>query len=212
VARNDGDGMAIDPATHELIVFGVAYSGEAIAALMTGLAAVAAAGFVGWRQTRISADQNSILRKQAETADTQADIMSLQAEIMHRQSEIELLGVRASLFDERLKVYTALKSYVQEVSRSGAAKMTIQSDETKDILARAEFLFPKDVRKAVEEVEWLAGTLKYTFDQLIETAKLRSPSPHLSTQAAKLREQLTTKLERLADMMGDEMRLYLDEE
>lgn len=182
------------------------FTWEAFATLTAGCAAVGGATWVGLRQLRVTAQQASI-------ADRQASIMSRQADILEHQVQVDRAKLRADLFERRLAVYKASKTYVRDA-------MTLRADfdpnpevwtELTVQLEQAEFLFAGEVRSRLQTIADEADILLNERETLRDLR--RGPSTaEMAEQAAKVRELnkvLRDKLSNLSEAMGEEMKLYI---
>jgi hypothetical protein len=107
------------------------FSWEAFSTLVTGLAAVAAATFVGRRQTGIAAKQTTIL---------------------DRQVALEELKLRSELFDRRFAIYEATHAFISEAS-FGDNEVTRQTyDRFKRATDQSIFLFDINIWQSLVEI------------------------------------------------------------
>lgn len=113
-------------------------SWEAAATLITGLAAVGAAGAVGWRQTEIMNEQAKIQRDQLLIEDA--------------MRKLEGLKIKTDLFDRRMAVYQVANRWLFAWHLYGevSTEQELQMLQAKD---QAEFLFRREVWNAM--IAWI---------------------------------------------------------
>jgi len=185
-----------------------AFTWEAFSTLVTGITAVAGAVVIGLKQLKITSQQTLI-------AERQADVASRQAEILSHQVQVDRAALRASLFDRRLAVYKACKSYIREAMmlRTDFGASLDASAELARQLEQAEFLFAGEVRErlraAAEEADSLLSEREALRDLRVGKDVV---TPEMAAQEKKVREMSQTlrdKLGELSQAMGDEMKLYI---
>jgi len=187
---------------------------EAFAILSTGFLVVFGTIVIARKHSGISALQNKIL-------DRQAGISERQTEIMHHQIEIESAGIRAALFDRRFAVYTACRDYIVDALTLRSGDYEVRPETQREIMAqfdKSKFLFQTDIQNEIQAL------MDQCEDYLRERDKLQDLRqegvPSVEAQRAEEEEwqsiivrqkgkALWTKLDHLADVIGEEMRLHL---
>lgn len=112
-----------------------AFTWEAFATLVTGLAAVCGATAIGFRQIRT---QTEIANGQADIARRQSDIMGRQTEIMGFQAEVERATLRASIFDRRLLVHKSISDFIRVIFQCRFDDSAIFSQTVENLLIATE--------------------------------------------------------------------------
>lgn len=106
------------------------FSWEAFATLTTGLGAVAAAAWVGLRQTSISNQQTKIL---------------------DRQTQLAELTLKQELFDRRAKIYNSVQDFIAYEVTNDPVGHTVPQDYYLAVNT-ARFLFSPEVTTRLSEV------------------------------------------------------------
>jgi len=107
---------------------------SAWATLVVGIAAVAGAVWVGWRQAGI--------------ADRQARIMERQTEIAAQQAAIENTRLRAELYDRRVAVYGAMEKYMDEAAYGDISNIPVEDSRAMfEAISVAGFLLDANVEE-----------------------------------------------------------------
>lgn len=149
-----------------------AFTWEAFAALVTGLAAVVAAVVVGLRQARIQL--------------VQARISSKQTEILDKQVRLEELKLRNELFDRRFDVYRKTQFYLVALA-SFEKRSDIQTVLGEFLTARdtSQFLFHQRVAAVMLEIYQLGLEISNAHEALeLARAGSRDVTPHAQAFAA----------------------------
>jgi hypothetical protein len=149
-----------------------AFTWEAFAALVTGLAAVVAAVIVGLRQAGIQL--------------AQARISSKQTDILDKQVQLEELKLRNELFDRRFEIYQKTQAYLVALSsidkRSDIKKTLMEFLTARDT---SQFLFHKRGAATLLNIYQLGEEISAAHDA-VETARAgnRDVTPHANALAA----------------------------
>ncbi len=109
-------------------IYWTGFSWEAFATLATGLTAVAAAWWVGQKQTAISRRQT---------------------EILARQVDLDNSRLRSELFDKRFEVYQDIEGVISEVARQGGPPDWEHQRRYLAAMHRSKFLFRAEVVDAL---------------------------------------------------------------
>lgn len=120
---------------------------EAVATFATGIMAVIAAGWVGYRQTSIS---------------------ERQVEIQHRQTEIAQQALRLEAFDRRYKSYAEIsKVFGRAVSPDINNKIELGEDFL-GVAEQTRFIFSEDIHEHVAIMIMTLNGLNFARNRLIE--------------------------------------------
>lgn len=167
---------------------------DAVATLVTGLAAVIGAVAVGWRQVGISQEQTAIAARQAE--------------ILGEQVKLEKLGFHESMFDRRMEVYEAVAAFVVYIVQHAAAPSQTVERAYLNAMGRARFLFRPEVNESLSEL-WKQAcsyqALKAVMDHKFATEGTYGEGA--PQQESKLLIWFSNRLETLPDLFGDELKL-----
>lgn len=180
-------------------------SWEAFATLVTGLAAVAAAAYVGLRQAKIQ-------QRQVEIQEAQTAIQDRQAAILESQLGVENLRIRHDLFDERMRVYEAFRVWLSDILVSGKVPPPGSALELgmADALDRSRFLFGPDVYPALERVRKLSVSLQARYDRPYRSVSqigVPGSKPNADFEETRLKRELKDAHASLSDLFGREMGL-----
>lgn len=162
------------------------FSWEAFATLVTGLAAVGGAGWLGHRQTKILAKQGDIL---------------------DHQTRLERAKLRFDMFDRRYAYVELFDRFLQRVKSDRAVWTTVDTEFlTKS--REAEFLFPRELKVIIDEVWTLGNEYQSVVEDLDNddtdvVAKARE-------RRAKIRAELSSTRERFGTMCETELRPFAD--
>lgn len=165
------------------------FSWEALATLVTGLAAVIAAMLVGLRQ---------------------AGIADRQSRILARQVGLDELALRAELFEQRFAVYEGVRKFL-------AAIMAYADKPEPEIergylvaMDQARFLFRPEVHEQLREV-WKRACGFFAVKSVMK-AQYEKTGDYGHANIEKEHEHLlwlAGKLENLSELFGEELRLSL---
>ncbi|KPH66946.1 hypothetical protein ADT71_03490 [Novosphingobium sp. ST904] len=158
--------------------------------------------------------------RQLRVSEEQAKIAGRQAEILEHQVDVERAALRADLYERRLAVFKACREFVRATTLPSFdfEQSYKASVEMSDQLEQAEFLFAGEVRKKIQDINQQARDV---VDAQVSLMVLRSSGnvAHefgTSQRVTDLREhihalttQLNAHLPNLAQVMGEEMRLYI---
>lgn len=170
------------------------FTWQAFATLLTGFAAVGGAVFIGLRQHDLVREQADISRQQAATAAS--------------ASHVARLKLRADLFEQRLEVYQAIHNYLRAALSVNMKKIWDVTPELEKQLIRAKFLFSNAI---TAELELAIADSDALYDAKYERDEAREAGNDVTALNAALRplrKNLRERLRRLADTLGDEMKLY----
>jgi len=207
----------VDAVTTGITIGGVFFDGGATATLATGLAAVAGAFVIGWRQSSISKRQNAILEKQAEGQDAsdrrQAENATEQTKIMALQTEIQHLNARIAIFEKRYGVHKAFQRFSEyfqpykvpnSISEEEWAKLMKEMDDQFELV---QYLFGDDIYEkvltfAAEDINPIAA-MNGSYDSWASWPENLKKEYH--KEAKKVRSNLAD----ITRMMSKEMRMTL---
>lgn len=163
-----------------------AFSWDAFATLATGFAAVFAAFLVGRRQAAISDRQNQIL---------------------DRQMLLSELSLRSDLFDRRFACYERVRFFLGRIiAHADRPEHEVQADFL-TALNESKFLFRQDVHGELKEIWREACTYFAVHAETKATYKREGHyGPKLESEH-ELLLKLTKRIETLADVFGDELKL-----
>lgn len=172
------------------------FSWQAFATLVTGFGAVGGAIFIGLRQHGLIREQASIAKDQADTAKNAAHVTKLK--------------LRADLFDRRMAVFLALKTYLRAALSSNTDKIWDATPELEEQLARAQFLFSDSITSEITKAINDSDALYNARLEKNEAQDAGKDAKELIAALGPLRRKLRRRLEKLAETMGDEMKLFDD--
>ena len=174
-----------------------AFTWQAFATLVTGVAATGGAIFIGTRQLAIN-------RAQVKVAAGQARIANIQA-VTARMAQ------RSALFEKRYAVYTAIQDYIRKsMYVKNEDWMTLPLEPLQEALQKARFLFPPSVRSSLADALDAADEFAETTHDLQKNGPYPSrDDPRRVNRSAK-RKIVRERLNALSELMGEEMRLYSD--
>lgn len=175
---------------------------SALATLLTGAGAVAAAYVVGKRQADIQLKQ----------ADLQAD----QTKILSSQLIVEQLRLRRDLFDERLKVYDNVRAWLSEVveksqTPEAGSELELGMAEAMD---RSRFLFRSEVHPSLLKLQRLGMQVRKRQEELNQPSYMYAlpslgfdPNAYKKTALKAAVAEVRKALDSLSDVFGDELKL-----
>ncbi len=183
---------------------GAAAVWAALLAFIAALMALAAAAWVGRRQSSIMLEQ--------------ARIQALQADIANRALEIEDLKVRTDLFDKRMAIFDAAQAFTRFIFTDGAppnsrrgrsaAERQRQMKVSRDFseaMERSRFVFDEEVRQALWDDIWIKANQ-------LEFHTLRLEAPQAGDEVDHAQKVLDLQLHfasyDLNAVMGPKLRLY----
>lgn len=181
-------------------------------AFIVGLAAVLAAGIVGWRQATILAAQNDIQK-------AQAGIASASLEIAKATLDLEKLKVKSDLFERRLEVYEATQDYLAYIVRHaeipgsgrGEGKTAAARQESNELrndyvqaMDKSKFLFRPTVYGNLNAI-WKDANKLNLHNVRIERGD--GDRGQRVESVTELLMKFAGLLENLSPVFGDELRL-----
>jgi hypothetical protein len=158
--------------------------------------AAIAAGIVGLRQVGIADGQRAIAREQAATAKAAMEVAKAQALTAR-------LAQRSALFERRLTVFQTIQDYVRVGQKGDAFALVDFNSRLDKTITETRFLFPTNVGSAINDL--ISVVDEYT--EMVHVRQFDS-SKEIEDRTRLLRNQLRGSVTSLADIMGDEMKLY----
>lgn len=175
----------------------VPWSPEAIATLITGLAAVGAAVYVGRKQTAIGRRQTAILERQAE--------------IQIRLAHLEKMKIRVSLFDKRFEVYVATQRMVVQILRDAAPPDNEAKQGFINAMDRSRLLFDDEVYKRLRGVWTDVCDIGLAYSRLRNSPGVSEETYQAAVESeARLMSGFAALGDDLSQLFGD--KLILDEQ
>jgi len=113
---------------------------EAWATFFAGLLAVLAAIIIGSKQAAITA-------RQVDIAGRQNEILERQTAIAEQQVDIEATRLRADLYEDRLAIYTAMNTFIVDVTAAAGDVSNDQREAYFKAINASRFLMDDEVRE-----------------------------------------------------------------
>ena len=171
-----------------------AFTWEAFATLVTGLAAVIGAVWIGLRQVAIT-------RRQTKIADRQTSILAYQAEIAD-------LAVRSDLFERRFEVYDRIDRFLTEASTGKFVREVLFDASLLSAQRTAKLIFPPQVYDGINEL-WQKA---YELSRANRTADDNYPDgilpDELISTIGNLVNWLAHRQDTLPELFGNELRIW----